>query len=659
MTPPYLFISFALLLTPGTRKRPPQSGFVQTGFEETGAQSAITQISSNKIFRELLFNVSIDRGFLSVSGCLWRDITAGDNREGASAIFVASHLITDKGIRTGGCYLHEPRIDGSTLPSAHRNRDGRKCSMLDHLIHKSLSDKRVAVFLQLPTAARTSALATILDSEEGKNFREEASQWIVEALSVRYLVPERYAEWRPVVREAMLYFGSHLSTPRLAPKLVEQIELPANTTPEKRLLRLIAKVPGLQKLGQVIARNRHLHPRLRRALTQLENGICDVTVEEIRAIIVQNLGPMIEQYKVDIKGKIFSEASISAVVRFTWYNPERRQREHGVFKVMKPYISAYFAEDMDLLARLAAHLGSKHQEYGFAEHVLSETFDDVRRLLQHEVEFVREQANLQKASCAYRSLESTHIPRVILPLCTDTITAMTEEHGQKITKAVTSMPSWRRRRTAEQLIDSVIAVPLLTPGTNGMFHADPHAGNFLYNKRTRILTLLDWALTGHVSEEHRRRFALLFLMVLLRDSEGVCSAIHSLSMGGKKRGAGKARIIRKQVTDFLSERPLVWIPRAADIMDLLERIAWQGVRLPSQLIMLRKVLFTLDGILHDIAGPSELIELVLLQRLLQRWLKGLTSVGWPLSARDWIGVYRSVMLYPSRLAIATLQQYSG
>jgi hypothetical protein len=34
MTPPYLFISFALLLTPGTRKRPPQSGFVQTGMWE-------------------------------------------------------------------------------------------------------------------------------------------------------------------------------------------------------------------------------------------------------------------------------------------------------------------------------------------------------------------------------------------------------------------------------------------------------------------------------------------------------------------------------------------------------------------------------------------------------------------------------------------------
>ena len=57
---------------------------------------------------------------------------------------------------------------GSTVPTAHRNRDGRNCSLLDHLIDKSLSDPRVAVFLQLPTAARTSALATILDSDEGR-----------------------------------------------------------------------------------------------------------------------------------------------------------------------------------------------------------------------------------------------------------------------------------------------------------------------------------------------------------------------------------------------------------------------------------------------------------------------------------------------------------
>ena len=167
----------------------------------------------------------------------------------------------------------------------------------------------MAVFLQLAGPDRTKALAAILESPAGGAFRLEVSRWVAQALSVERLVPEAYAEWRPLVYDAMVFFGSHLSTARLAPKLVEQIELPPDTLPERRLSRLIARVPGLQKLGQVIAKNRHLHRSLRRELTQLENGIRDVTAEEIRSIIVQNLGPNLERYAVKISPKIFCEAS--------------------------------------------------------------------------------------------------------------------------------------------------------------------------------------------------------------------------------------------------------------------------------------------------------------------------------------------------------------
>ena len=459
--------------------------------------------------------------------------------------------------------------------------------------------------------------------------------------------------------DAMVYFGSHLSTIRLAPKIVEQVELPANTRPEKRLVRLIARVPGLQKLGQVIARNRHLHPLVRRELTRLENGISDVTAEEIRNIIVQNLGTALERYQVEIEPKMFCEASVSAVVRFTWYNPERRRRERGVFKVMKPYIPDYFAEDMDLLARLAKYLGSKHQEYGFAEHTLPETFNDVRRLLKHEVEFTREQANLRKAAIVYGSAKSVRIPEVIRPLCTRNITALSEEQGRKITTAVAGLEEWQRRRVAEQLIEAVLAVPLLTPGGKSMFHADPHAGNLLYNSRTGRLTLLDWALTGHINEEQRRQFAMLFLMIFLRDSEGVCRVIEALRSAGGKRRTRQTQVIRDEVKQFMQEQPLARIPRTTDVIGLLERIAWQGVRLPSDLVMLRKVLFTLDGILHELAGSDASMEVVIVQYLLRKWLKNPSSVGWPLSLGDWITAYWSAMLYGSRVALEGLEQVAA
>ncbi len=522
-----------------------------------------------------------------------------------------------------------------------------------------LADPRLAIFLHMSSAQRTDALTAMLEGVAGHEFRREVVHWIVQLLSVERLVPQTYAEWRPVVCEAMLYFGSHLSTPRFVPKLIEQLELAPDTLPEIRLLRLIAKVPALQKLGQVIARNRHLHPSVRRVLTQLENGISDVTIDEIRKIIVQELGPKLERYAVEIEGRIFSEASVSAVVRLTWYNPERRQREDGVFKVLKPYIGEYFDEEMDLLARLAKHLGLKHEEYGFAEHVLSDTFNDVRRLLQHEVRFRREQLHLGEASHLYSSCAAIRIPMVIRPLCTSTITALTFERGEKITKAAGRVPKWRRPQIAGQLIEAVIAIPLLAPGRKAIVHADPHAGNLLFRNQTGTLTLLDWALTAHIDEKQRRQLAMLFLMILLRDQEGVCTAIEVLSREGKKRSASQSRIIREQVRQFFGEQSWLRLPQAVDVMDLLERIAWQGVRLPSNLIMLRKAVFTLDGILHELAGPNAGMELVIARRLLYQWLKSPTKMGWPLSVRDWFAVYWSALFYGGRVALGIRQQLSA
>src|ERR1035437_9218339 len=86
----------------------------------------------------------------------------------------------------------------------------------------------------------------------GQSVRDAMARWIVdEVVPVDALVPEAYKQWRPPVRDAMMFVVKRLSPARLAPKLLEQIELPAKTSPEVRLLRLIAKVPGLQKLGQV------------------------------------------------------------------------------------------------------------------------------------------------------------------------------------------------------------------------------------------------------------------------------------------------------------------------------------------------------------------------------------------------------------------------
>jgi ubiquinone biosynthesis protein len=500
------------------------------------------------------------------------------------------------------------------------------------------------------TAEKISAIEASLKSPVGQSMRETMARWIVdEIVPVERLVPETYLKWRPPVRDAMMFVVARLSPGRLAPKLLEQIELPPNTSAEVRLLRLIAKVPGLQKLGQVIARNQHLRPALRSALARLENGIRDVEPDEIRRIIERELGPKIDKYAIKIAPRLLSEASVSAVVRFSWHNPDTSRRQRGVFKVLKPHIPEYFAEDLDYLQGLAKYFGDRHNNYGFPADLLPDTFKKVRRLLQHEVNFVREQKTLMEAAVLYRSTPGVRIPQLMRPLCTPRVTALTEEAGSKVTSAAARLPASRRRKVAEQLIEALVAVPLFASTQEAIFHGDPHAGNLLYNNRTGELVILDWALRERLGRDQRRHLALLFLMVSLRDPVGASAEIMALSQHRIKPDSPRGRIVHQCVGDFLSDMPASHLPSAADAMRLLERVAMKGIRFEASLIVLSKVMFTLEGILGDIVGDKKEMSLAIARRVARLWLGNRSAFRSPLTAQDWFTLQCSALLYTSRL----------
>ena len=500
------------------------------------------------------------------------------------------------------------------------------------------------------TSERTRAVESALRSPIGQSLRHAMARWIVdEIVPVESLVPESYLRWRAPVREAMMYVVAHLSPGRLAPKLLEQIDLPIDTTAEVRLLRLIAKVPGLQKLGQVIARNQHLRPALRVALAKLENGIRDVRPAEMRVIIEKDLGLQLKSFDVRIDPAILSEASVSAVIRFTWKSPETGRRERGVFKVLKPHIPEYFAEDMDYLRGLAQYFGDRHHTYGFEADLIPDTFRKVERLLRHEVNFKREQKTLLEAWALYHTIPGIRIPRVIRPLCTSTITALTEEAGTKVTSAGARLSSSDRQKLAEQLVEALIAIPLFAATPEAIFHGDPHAGNLLYHNRTRELTIIDWALRERLNREQRRHLALLFLMVTLRDGVGTFHEIAALSQHDIRGTSRRGQMMRALVTDFLAELPPSRLPSGADAMRLLERVAIKGIKFPSSLIMLSKVMFTLEGILGDIVGSDTAIGFTLVRQIAQHWLSNRSAFRSPLRTRDWLTLQCSALLYTGRL----------
>jgi ubiquinone biosynthesis protein len=443
---------------------------------------------------------------------------------------------------------------------------------------------------------------------------------------VETLVPEAQGKWRPLVRDAFEFVFSHLSAGRLTVKIAEQLAMPADAPAEQRLLRLISRMPGLQKLGQVLARNRRLSPSLRHALEELENGMSDAQPAEIRAIVEDELGSLLETYGVVMAPEIFKEGSAAAILPFTWRSAGG-ECERGVFKVLKPYVPACFAEDMTLLQQLGEYLAAPERGYEFAVRDLREMISEVRLLLEHELEFTREQATLVEAARGYRSSIGIRVPRLIAPLSTSRITAMSEETGVKVTDACRRSPI-RRQRIARQLIEALIAVPLLSRADSAVFHADPHAGNLIYDEPNRELVILDWALAERLNLESRRQLVLLALMMILRNREGVSQA--ALALGQSK----DHRLISRCVDEFFAGLPAEHRPGVLDAMHLLDRMALEGVRFPAPLFLFRKIVFTLDGVLHDVNESEVRIDEVIAREYLTRWAASFGLFHAPLNAQD-------------------------
>ncbi len=440
--------------------------------------------------------------------------------------------------------------------------------------------------------------------------REQLQVLLSQLLPVDQLVPEIYQVWRPVVRDALAFVITHLSPERLGPKLIEQVMLPPDYPLEQRLLILVTRIPVLQKMGQIIARNPHLDETFRAELTTLENAIQDMTQAEVRAEIEQQLSPQLNQYQVNLQNVILAEASVSAVIGFFWSDPETNNCEQGVFKVLKPYVKQYFQEELSILQHLSDFFDEHRADYDLPPVNFRGMMDEVRLLLEHEVDLPKEQATLTLAAQQYAAFPQVRVPRLISELCTPSITAISAEKGVKVIDAFPDQPD-QRRQLAQALIEILIAVPLFAPQEVSFFHADPHAGNLFVDEAQQELVLLDWALVTRLSYQQRRHIVLLTAALVWRDAHWIYQALTTLVQDDLETDQLKQALVRGYITQLLAELAPFILPGFTQAITLVDRLALAGISFSAELLLFRKILFTLEGVLHDISPDVQTNNIML------------------------------------------------
>lgn len=434
-----------------------------------------------------------------------------------------------------------------------------------------------------------------------------------DGLDLGSLVPETVARYRQAIVDGMMVFLVRLPEEQTTAILLDQAMLEDDADIGARLVAIARHCPALHKLAQVLARDRRLPLDLRRHLQTLETMAPTHDLPWLRAEIEGEIGSLAD-LDVILDEEPLAEASVAVVVPFVWRRtgaPPRR----GVFKLLKPGIDAVLERELEVLQEIGAVLDVRCREYGLPPIAYEESFAQVRDLLRREVHLDLEQRHLAKARAAYADFAAVVVPEVF-PFSTPRLTAMERIDGSKITD-VADRPDSRRRRLAADLVAALIARPIWAEAEPSLFHADPHAGNLMLTRDGRI-GLLDWSLVGRLDKRERICLTQILIGALTIDPTRIVAGVVEL---GEREG--ETATLRRIVDASLAPvRAGAW-PGLSWLIGLMDATATEaGVRYGANLIVFRKVLQTLQGVVADVcddAGVDAAMAAAFAGRLVREW----------------------------------------
>jgi ubiquinone biosynthesis protein len=418
--------------------------------------------------------------------------------------------------------------------------------------------------------------------------------------------PGKYALFVRPIREGLIVFLGGLPEAFQTEILLRQASLPADATISHRLATLARDCPVLHKLGQVLARDQRLAPQLREHLRELESLEPVVSDEAIGQVVAKELGPL-DRLGIRLVAPAIAEASVAVVIPFEPLKENgTAARQTGVLKVLKPGIEERLGLELNLLGRVGSHLDERCEELKIPRLDYEDSFEQIREKLANEIRLDHEQQHLVEAAKFYADEPRVHVP-ALLEFCTPRVTAMERISGWKVTDHHLD-GRCGRRQLADLVVRALIARPMFSLAARPLFHGDPHAGNLFLTAENR-LGILDWSLVGTINHRERVAIAKMIQYAVMFEPTGMAEVLENLDQRNRVDRPNLVAVVQRAIKRVRQGD----LPGLSWLVDLLDdAVHTAGLRVSADLMVLRKSLHTLEGVVAEIAGSPYRIDDVLL-----------------------------------------------
>jgi ubiquinone biosynthesis protein len=350
------------------------------------------------------------------------------------------------------------------------------------------------------------------------------------------------------------------------------------------------------KLGQLLSSRPDLLPdQYIEELSHLVDEIAPVPFVDIQAVVLAELGD-------DVFERIDPEPLATASIAQT-HRALLKSGRDVVVKVRRPGIVEHVKLDLSVIRSTAGLLAGHSETAQLLQ--LEALADELEVHLRAELDFVEEAHNTELIARLVEDYDRIFVPKVIRPHVTERILVLEYVDGVKVASGHPLAPD-----IAHELARQFFSAYVHQVVVEGVYHADPHAGNILLTPDGR-LALLDFGLLGRLDDDTRRGLSLLLLAIAQNRADDVADLILSLSLTGVKSDQPAfVHDVRRKLPRF-HWRPLSGI-RAGESLADLQRIALEhNIALPTSFALVGKTLAQADAIarvLEPELDPIALLE---------------------------------------------------
>ena len=358
--------------------------------------------------------------------------------------------------------------------------------------------------------------------------------------------------------------------------------LPAHWADELRSI-LEELGPTYIKVGQLLSiRPDILPPEALFALRSLRDEVKPVAIEEIRAVIEEELGAPVEELFKDFNPAPIGSASIGQVYT------ARHGGKKVAIKVQRPRARAQVEADLPVIADIAEVIQRRQPDMPFDAVKL---VDEIKQFLYSELDYLEEARNTSRVGEDFRGDPRVIIPAVHWDRTTSRVLTTDFVTGTPLSRLD---PEKFNNEDRRQLAVLAAQISLTQVFEHGCFHGDAHPSNIIVVS-TEQYGLIDFGLIGLLSDREMRVMTDYLIHLVRQQPDRLVRDLKNLGVTFPREfeddiASAMGGILRRYTGVTLAQ-----VDTQRLVTELLDMVYRYRIRLPTKYFLILRGLTTVEG----------------------------------------------------------------